>query len=74
MVEKLDLDEILQKNPSVSKQDLANNEALAEELRKLGMHRKGYGLASPSGGRQATSSSDDASDPRTVDLTRCRRK
>lgn len=48
MLEKLDVEEILRKNPHIDEAKLKEGLELSEQLRALGLRKKEYGLASPS--------------------------
>lgn len=71
MPKKIDLADILQKNPQIDPDRLSDSIRLSEELRRHGVSGRRYELAPPFGGRRvqsAESHSDD--DPRTVHLNR----
>jgi hypothetical protein len=69
MLEKLNLQEILKKNPSIRREDLADIKSLTEELRKLGTQRRGYRLALPFARHRAKAGEENGPDPRTKNLT-----
>jgi hypothetical protein len=53
MTKKLDLDELLRRNPHVDQGKLQEGRELAEKLREAGVKGKGYHLASPGEHRKA---------------------
>jgi len=70
MVEVMNLDEILQKNPSISPREMKRIDEITKELRKMGVKPRGYRIATPHERRQARRGCDeDAPDPRTVRLS-----
>ncbi len=70
MPQKLDLKEILKKNPHINPQKLAEAVKLTEQLRDLGVTKRGYRLASPLTRKRVTIYVSDEFDPRTVQLYR----
>lgn len=68
MHKQVDLKDILKKNPHINKEDLARNQDLAKELRKMGAQPRGYRLAPPFERKRAPIGKED-DDPRTIDLT-----
>lgn len=71
MPKKVDLAEILKKNPHIDPAKLGENITLAEELRRRGISRRSYELVPPFGGRRAQVVEDSSEDdPRTVHLNR----
>ncbi len=71
MLKQVDLKDILEKNPHLNKEDLARNQDLAEELRKLGTQPRGYRLAPPFERKRVPVGKGDY-DPRTIDLAASR--
>ena len=63
------LDEILEKNPHIDRDDLNANTSLSEALQKQGVQKKGYDLA-PTGSRMIDPSETTKGDPRTVRLSK----
>lgn len=53
MPKKLDIEEILRKNPHIDKAKLREGRELSEQLRDLGLMGKGYNLVSPGKERRA---------------------
>lgn len=49
MYDKLDIDEIIARNPQISSHSLQETGELLERLRALGVRRKQYNIASPYG-------------------------
>ncbi len=70
MPQKLDIKKILKKNPQVSTAPLEEASKLAQEVRKLGLIRRGYRLASPSTRGRIHTTDEADSDPRTIKLHR----
>ncbi len=68
MPEKLVLEEILKKNPKIDRKKLQEALDLAEKLRRLGLCRRGYRLATPFNRKQVRV--PDEFDSRTVKLYR----
>ena len=70
MIHTMTLEEILQKNPSISHDEVKRIDEVTKELRKMGIKPRGYGLATPHERRQVRTGCGDAPDPRTVRLSR----
>ena len=70
MPQKLDIKKILKRNPQVSTAVLGEASKLAQELRKLGLTKRGYRLASPSARGRIHMADEADSDPRTIKLHR----
>lgn len=70
MVQKLNLREILKKNPHIKPQKLAEAAELTEKLRNLGVTKRGYRLASPLTRKRVAVGVSEEFDPRTVQLYR----
>jgi hypothetical protein len=71
MPKKVNLAEILKKNPHVDAKQLSDSMELLEELRSYGVTKRSYELAPPNGGRRAQAvDSTCEPDPRTVHLNR----
>lgn len=65
--EKL-LEEILRKNPQISRKAVIAGCEFAERLRKNCVHRPGYRIALPMTGRNIRGLDDDTQDYRTIQL------
>jgi hypothetical protein len=74
MPEKIDIEKIIKKNPSISPEEIEKNRLLTEELRKEGIQPHGYRLAPPFLRRRAKSVEEGEPDPRTINLTASRYK
>ena len=69
---RIDLKDILQKNPHIDPNELKRNQALAEELSKMGVQRRDYQLP-PAFDRRRVMVCDDNDDPRIINLSVSRR-
>lgn len=70
MPKRIDLDEIVEKNPHVDPEKLRESMELLEELRNRGVYERGYQLVPPFSGRRIQVIDNSAEDPRTVHLKR----
>lgn len=70
MPKKINLQEILKKNQHIDPKKLAEAIKLTEQLRNLGVTRRGYRLDSPLTRRRVRTDMSDEYDPRTVRLYR----
>ena len=68
MARKLDLQEILKKNPHIDPKKLAEAGKLTGQLRKLRLSKRGYRIPSPVTRRRVTTEVSEEFDPRTVQL------
>lgn len=64
MIKKLKLQDIIKSNPRVNRKTLKEIAEIHDELKKLGLTRKGYGLG------YRFRSPSDTDDPRTIYLRR----
>jgi hypothetical protein len=64
--------DILKKNPQIDANELKRNQALAEELSRMGMQRRGYQLP-PLFERRRVMVCDDNDDPRVINLSASRK-
>ena len=67
---RIDLAEILKKNPNIDPQKLSESMRLLEELRNRGVSGRGYELAPPLGGKRAHVVGGSSEDPRIIHLNR----
>lgn len=73
MPDRIDVDEIISRNPQVDREQLEKAGEMARNLRDMGVHRKGYNIASPFGRRRIAVPQDDAqTDRRAIRLKRPR--
>jgi hypothetical protein len=63
MKERLNLDEILSRNPGIDRAELEEAREVLQRARDQGMERKGYDLALPFGGRRVAVQDDDQAEP-----------
>jgi hypothetical protein len=70
MSEQLDVERILQNNPHISQEELANAREILRKLRESGVRAAGYRLVLPYSGRRVSTKREEKSDPRTVVLKR----
>ncbi len=68
MPERIDLAEIVKKNPHIDPKQLRESMELLEELRSRGVSERGYQLVPPFSGRRVQVIDNSAEDPRTVHL------
>jgi len=67
---KIELAEIIEKNPQVDAKQLRESMELLEELRSRGVSGRGYQLVPPFSGRRVQTIDNPSEDPRTVHLNR----
>ena len=70
MPQRIDLDDLLAKNPQVDANQLNESAKLTEELQNSGLSRRGYTLAPPFARRRAQIDDTPAEDPHSVCLHR----
>jgi len=70
MPTKIELAEIIQKNPQVDPEQLRESMELLEELRSRGVSERGYQLVPPFSGKRVQTADSPSKDPRTVYLNR----
>jgi len=70
MPKKIELAEIIEKNPQVDPKQLRESMELLEELRNRGVSGRGYQLVPPFSGRRVQTLDSSSEDPRTVHLNR----
>jgi hypothetical protein len=70
MPKKIELAEIIEKNPQVDSKQLRESMELLEELRSRGVSGRGYQLVPPFSGRRVQTMDSPSEDPRTVHLNR----
>lgn len=70
MPKKVELSEIIEKNPHVDPKQLHRSMELLEELREQGVTGRGYELVPPYGGVRVRVVDSSSEDPRTIHLTR----
>jgi len=70
MPQKPNIKKILKKNPKINAKQLKEGLELTEQLRALGLTRRGYRLASPFARKRVHIVEEFDSDPRTVRLHR----
>ena len=73
MAKNMTLDQIIQKNPGISVDEVNKGVALAEELKRMGVQRKEYELAAPFLRRRPVTGVDESVDPRTINLSASRK-
>lgn len=70
MPKKINIKNILKKNPKVDKRELEKGFELLENLKKMGLAKKGYKLVSPCERQRVQVNDGIAEDPRTIHLNR----
>jgi hypothetical protein len=70
MPKKIELAEIIEKNPQVDPKQLRESMELLEELRSRGVSGRGYQLVPPFSGKRVQTVENPCEDPRTVYLNR----
>lgn len=70
MPKKIDLTEIIKKNPHIDPKQFRESMELLEELRKRGVSERGYQLVPPFSGKRIQVVDNSSEDPRTVHLKR----
>jgi len=70
MPKKINLNEILKANPNVNKKELEKGSELFENLKKIGIEKKGYKLVSPIDRQRVHVNDGLSEDSRTIHLNR----
>jgi hypothetical protein len=70
MPKRIDLTDIIKKNPRVDPKQLRESMELLEELRNRGVSERGYQLVPPFSGKRVHVVDSSSEDPRTVHLNR----
>lgn len=70
MNKRLNLDEILRKNPQIDRNELDEAREMLRRLQEQGAHRKDYDLVPPFGGRRVVVQDDAHIDSRSLGVRR----
>ncbi len=65
---RLDVEEIIKKNPRVNRKDFQAADQLSRQMQDEGLRRKGYNIVAPGAGRRVAIGESDKDDSRAIHL------